>query len=196
MNCYPLLERFMTSEVSEVPTSPTFATHHAHFARMSKQQPRIELYIPAPPGSDKRQAYSYHLATRNLFAFIFGKPLVGEHLGTALITLFHSLHEFRTGDTDNIKDLMTYMDDEGYTDMKDRPTHALAILHLAEVFQLRDLYVEAFAHCCGMSDRIFLGPEYQVSQMIWWSHMCLTDRFRWCRRKPGSSCDRIWGKWR
>jgi hypothetical protein len=130
---------------------------------MSRQS-RIELYIPAPPGLNKQQALSYHLTTRNLFAFIFRRPLVGEHLGIALIRLLHSMQEFRTADADNLGDLMAYMDKEGYSGLKDRPTHALAVLHFAEVFQLRDLYVEAFAHCCGMSGRLFLGPEYQVSR--------------------------------
>lgn len=159
-NCYPLLERCMTNEISE--TTSSLADQHVHLARLSRQ-PRIELYIPAPPGSDKRQAFIYHLATRNLFAFIFRRSLVGEHLGTAIINLLHSLLEFRSTDADNITDLISYMDEEGYLDLKSQPTHALAVLHFAEVCQVRDLYIEAFAHCCGMSDRLFLGLEYQVS---------------------------------
>lgn len=164
-NCYPLLERFMTNEVSELPpsTGPT-QDQHTHFAKMGKQS-RIELYIPAPPGSDRQQAYTYHLTTRNLFAFIFRRSLVGEHLGVALINLLHTMQESRTADADNVADLMSYMDEEGYLDIKDRPAHALAMLHLAETFQFRELYVEAFAHCCGMKDRIFLISEYQVRQM-------------------------------
>ncbi|KAM0820545.1 hypothetical protein AB5N19_06364 [Seiridium cardinale] len=161
-NCYPLLERFMTREVSEVPAPlDSDQNHHARFARMSRQ-PRIELYIPAPPGSDKQQAFNYHLGTRNLFAFVFRRSLVGEHLGTALISLLRSMHELRIADADNLTDLLGYVDEEGYLDMKDRPVHALAMLHFAEAFQLRNVYIEAFAHCCGMSERLFLSPEYQL----------------------------------
>ncbi|KAI0415803.1 hypothetical protein F5X98DRAFT_208018 [Xylaria grammica] len=123
---------------------------------------QIELFIPAPPKSDKRHSYNYHLATRNLFAFVFRRSMVGECLGGALIALYNSLHQFRTPDADNLQDLMSYMDEEGYLDFNNQPTYALAILHLAETFQLRGLYIDAFAHCCGMSDRIFLIPEYQL----------------------------------
>ena len=54
---------------------------------------------------------------------------------------------------------------EGYLNFQCQPTHALAVLHLAEVLHFRDLYIDAFAHCCGMSDQLFLGPEYQVSSL-------------------------------
>lgn len=158
----------MTNEVPETAlSSENGRDQHAHFAKLS-QQSRIELYIPAPPGSDKQQAYNYHLATRNLIAFIFRRSLVGEHLGGALISLLHSMHESRTIDVDNLSDLMGYMDEEGYLDLKDRPAHALALLHFAETFQLRDLYIEAFAHCCGMHDRLFGNSEYQVRRDTYW----------------------------
>ncbi|KAI0910455.1 hypothetical protein F4823DRAFT_372133 [Ustulina deusta] len=123
---------------------------------------KIELFIPAPPKSDKRHSYNYHLATRNLFAFIFRRSMVGVCLGNALITLMHSLYRFRTPNADNVQDLIGYMDEEGYLNLNGQPTYALAILHLAEAFQLRELYIDAFAHCCGMSGQLFLAPEYQL----------------------------------
>ncbi|KAH8203357.1 hypothetical protein TruAng_002452 [Truncatella angustata] len=164
-NCYPLLDRFTTNEVSEIASSSETAPDHAHYARMSNQ-PRIELYIPAPPGSDKQQAYKYHIKTRNFFAFVFRRSLVGEYLGEALENLRQSVQEFRAADADNMADLMGYMDEEGYLDMKNQPTHALAVIRFAEAFQIHDLYVEAFAHCCGMSNRLFLSPEYQLISSV------------------------------
>lgn len=89
--------------------------------------------------------------------------MVGENLGGALITLMHSMHEFRSKHADNVQDLMDYLDEEGYLNLRNHPIHALAVLHLAETFQLRDMYIDAFAHCCGMSDQLFTVPEYQVS---------------------------------
>lgn len=87
--------------------------------------------------------------------------MVGENLGGALITLMHSMHEFRSKHADNVQDLMDYLDEEGYLNLRNHPIHALAVLHLAETFQLRDMYIDAFAHCCGMSDQLFTVPEYQ-----------------------------------
>ncbi|GJC86021.1 hypothetical protein ColLi_08859 [Colletotrichum liriopes] len=122
---------------------------------------RIELYIPPPPMADKEQAFSYHLATRNFFAWIFRRSMVGEHLGTALIGLLNSMAEFRGNDEDNVRDLMSYLDEEGYLDIKGQPHHALALLHLAEFFQMKDMYIDAFSHCVGMSEELFYSPEYQ-----------------------------------
>lgn len=165
-NCYPLLERFTATEAWKTHPSLEFDTgYHTQFLQTSNQ-PRLELYMTAPYGLDRQQTFDYHVVTRNFFAFIFHRSLIGQHLGTSLISLLDSMHEFRTADVDNLSDLIAYMDEVGYLDMKRRPTHALAILHFAEVFHIRDLYIEAFAHCCGMSDRIFLGPEFQVSQYI------------------------------
>ncbi len=127
---------------------------------------KVDLYIPSPPGSDKSQALQYHLATRNFFAWVFRRSMVGEHLGNALAALMNSMHEFRSPDVDNIEELVSYLDEEGYLDMRGQPNHSLGILQLAEVFQLRDLYIDAFAHCTGMSDRLYVSSEYQVRVIV------------------------------
>lgn len=160
-NCYPLIDRFMARDIRRTP---------AGYARGDKGDParrsRIELFIPTPPRSDRQQSYRYHLATRNFIAYVLRRSMVGENLGTALTTLMHSMHEFRSKDVDNVEDMMSYLDEEGYLNFRNHPTHSLAILNLAENFQLRDLYINAFAHCCGMSDQLFTFPEYQVSLYI------------------------------
>ncbi|KAI1143945.1 hypothetical protein F5Y05DRAFT_11630 [Hypoxylon sp. FL0543] len=154
-NCYPFIDRFMGQ------TLRSSAVHVQDGNADPARRSRIELFIPAPPWSDKRQSYEYHLATRNFIAYVFRRSVVGENLGDSLITLMHSMHEFRTEDVDNTQDLMSYLDEEGYLNFRNQPTHALAILHLAEVFQLRELYINAFAHCCGMSDQLPASSEYQ-----------------------------------
>ena len=88
--------------------------------------------------------------------------MVGHTLGDALVGLLHSMHEFRSGVEDNVRDMMGYLDEEGYLDMANQPNHALAMLHLAELFQMKELYSRAFAHSVGMSDRLFSSTEYQV----------------------------------
>ncbi|KXH34401.1 hypothetical protein CSIM01_00312 [Colletotrichum simmondsii] len=159
--CHPFVKRFMARDMPETPGS--FHDQYDDLDRWNALNPneRIELYIPAPPMADKEQAFSYHLATRNFFAWIFRRSVVGEHLGTALIGLLNSMAEFRGNEQDNVSDLTSYLDEEGYYDIKGVPQHALAMLHLAEVFQLRDLYVDAFSHCVGMSEELFYSPEYQ-----------------------------------
>jgi hypothetical protein len=112
--------------------------------------------------SDKTQAFNYHLATRNFFAWVFRRSMVGCSLGSAIIGLLHSMHEFRSGVNDNVADMMDYFDEEGYLDMANQPNHALAMLHLAEFFQMRELYIRAFAHCVGMSEYLLDSPGFEV----------------------------------
>ncbi|KLU90222.1 hypothetical protein MAPG_09186 [Magnaporthiopsis poae ATCC 64411] len=128
---------------------------------------RVDLYIPAPPLSDRRQALAYHLATRNFFAWAMGRSMVGEHLGRALATLLESMHEFREAGADNVKDLIAYMDEEGYLDFNGLPGNALAVLYLAENFRMRDLYIDSFVHCVGMSEILYRCPEYHVRLTSW-----------------------------
>ncbi|KAH7171843.1 hypothetical protein DER46DRAFT_622709 [Fusarium sp. MPI-SDFR-AT-0072] len=87
--------------------------------------------------------------------------MVGYSLGGALIDLLHSMHEFRSGVDDNVSDMMEYFDEEGYLDMANQPNHALAMLQLAECFQMKELYIRAFAHCVGMSEYLFENAGFQ-----------------------------------
>ncbi|KAI1755501.1 hypothetical protein F4782DRAFT_407228 [Xylaria castorea] len=157
----PLIDKFMPRARFKPTQMNAYDCSEARSHHESPTGARIELFIPAPVELDKRHSYNYHLATRNLFAFIFRRSMVGECLGSTLITLMHSLQQFRTPDANNIQDLISYMDEEGYLDLNGQPTYASAMLLLGEAFQLRDLYIDAFAHCCGMSDRLYLASEYQ-----------------------------------
>ncbi|KAI8245868.1 hypothetical protein K4K57_000580 [Colletotrichum sp. SAR 10_99] len=159
--CHPFVRKFMSRDMPESPGS--FHDPYEDLDRWNALNPheRIELYIPAPPMADKEQAFAYHLATRNFFAWIFRRSVVGEHLGSALIGLMNSMTEFRSNGEDHMMDLHSYLDEEGYLDLKGHAHHALAILHLAEFFQVRDMYIDAFSHCVGMSEELFCSPEYQ-----------------------------------
>ena len=110
-NCYPLIRRFLARDSRDT-VEP--AEDHGGWARRlceSRTKEQVELYIPAPPESDEPGAYKYHLTIRNFFAFIFRRSMVGEHLGVALVDLMHSLHEYRTADVDNVRDLMAYLEE-------------------------------------------------------------------------------------
>lgn len=128
------------------------------------QNGRVDLYIPAPWSANQLRSYWYHLALRNLFAWVFRRSVVGEHLGHALIALANTLEKYRQPGADNKQDFLAYLDEEGYLDMREQPTHALAILRLAECYEMADLYLEAFAHCAGMSERLHKHNEYSVSE--------------------------------
>lgn len=116
--------------------------------------------------------------------------MVGNHLGNALVALNSSMHEFRDAGVDNKRDLLGYLDEEGYLDTRHQPNYALAILHVAENFELRDLYIDAFAHCVGMSERLYRSPEYSVSSS---SHPCISRPPTTSYLLLGSACADIYG---
>ena len=173
--CHPLFDRFLV---------PLPAKHHQYYVQLQLQQqhhhqgpglsdahqsgnsPRFDLYMPAPPTVSKEQAFLFHIGTRNFFAWLLRKPLVGRDLGWAMITLLNTMTAFRFHTENNVADLLFYLDEMGYCDMRNQPHFALASLHLAEFFHIRDLYIDAFAHCTGMCDRLFLSPEYLVGTSL------------------------------
>ncbi|KAI1742287.1 hypothetical protein F4680DRAFT_446353 [Xylaria scruposa] len=171
----PLIDKFVPTARFEPTQMNVYDCSEASSHPKRPTGARIELFIPAPVELDKCHSYNYHLATRNLFAFIFRRSMVGECLGSTLITLMHSLQQFRTPDANNIQDLIHYMDGEGYLDLNGQPTYALAMLLLGEAFQLRHLYIDAFAHCCGMGDQLYLASEYQF---VPWTTRELIQRTR------------------
>lgn len=159
--CRPLLDRFLAHELGESPISDISSSEDGEY--FNPPWPRkYEIYIPPPPTAERGQTFLYHMATRNFFAWIFGKPLVGTHLGGALVGLLNSMIEFRSVGEDSVQDILDYMDEEGYADMRSSPNHALAVLFFAEHFRFKDLWIDAFAHCTGMHERLAASPGFEV----------------------------------
>ncbi len=124
---------------------------------------KFGLYIPAPTSLNPVDAFRYHLTTRNLFACLFGKPIVGFHLGQALLDLLERMNGLSPSVNDNLRVLLAYMDHVGYLDFRECPDHALAALIFAERFELEGLWIDAFVHCAGMNDRLTESVEFEVS---------------------------------
>ena len=127
------------------------------------QNGRYDLYIPAPPSpslSNRNSSLRHLIRTRNFFAWLCGKPLVGENLGNALVNLLQNMIEWRSDDVDNLDDLRQYMDEMCYNDMSDAPEHAIAMLILAENLKDELLWAEAFGHVVGMWDACFECAGY------------------------------------
>lgn len=123
-----------------------------------------EIYIPAPAGLSKERAYTYHVVTRNCFAYAAGLPVVGDTLGDALTQLWDRLTEWQLT-TVSWDKLMGYCEEQGYLDFAEQPGHALASLVLAEHVQQKDLWIDAFSHAVGMQERLDLSPEMEGISM-------------------------------
>lgn len=150
MHCEPMFSHCTAEEIEE--------------SNRTEGRARVyDIFIPAPENCMREQAYSWHATTRNFFAFLFGKPLVGTHLGKALVDLHERLQLFRTCDVDNCEDMIAYMEGVGYLNFSHNMDHALAALFYAETFKLRDLWIDAFTHCVGMYGVLSASPEFEVS---------------------------------
>ncbi|PWO22103.1 hypothetical protein A1F97_07851, partial [Pyrenophora tritici-repentis] len=126
----------------------------------SRQASSVELFIPTPNEVTRQNAFRWHITTRNFFAFLLGKPLVGEHMGQAFVDLQERLCLFRPSDVNNREDFLDYIENQGYRDLVECTDYALASLFYAEHYKLRDVWVDAFAHCVGMNDSLILSPEF------------------------------------
>jgi hypothetical protein len=131
-------------------TTPSTSSTHTEY----------ELYIPAPDDSLREEAYSWHLTTRNFFAYITNKPLVGAKLGKTFIDLLERIQLFCPNKTSNNQDFFKYAQEQGYSTFVNRPDYALAFLNFAEKFKLKDLWIDSFAHCVGMNDQLDLSSEF------------------------------------
>lgn len=156
-DCFPLIERFLAPEADR------FRAPWGRRGYATSQAPRkLELYIPPPPGVTKADSFAYHLSTRNFLAWVYRRPLVGGYLGETLAELFGCMQELRRPDVDNLVDIIDYMEEQGYMDMRNNPYTAIAILHLSESFRLKGMYVDAFTHCVGMFSQLEQTPGYHL----------------------------------
>jgi hypothetical protein len=135
----------------------------------------IELYIPAPGEVSRTDAFDWHITTRNFFAFVLGKPLVGCHLGKTLVQLQERIRIVRPGNLENHQDLVSYLNQQGYMDFVECADYALAMLYYAEHYKLRDIWIDAFAHCVGMNESLALCAELEVCSSTQFRESLLTS---------------------
>jgi len=93
---------------------------------------------------------------------MFEKPLVGSRLGESLISLLERMDEYRSYPQENQDDILAFIDGQEYSDFRDCPDHALAILQFAEKSELRELWTDAFVHCAGMNNDLLASAEFEV----------------------------------
>lgn len=162
-NCRPLLERTCSFPVPETPPLPAQRHVNSDYFVPRETPIKYELFIPAPISLSRDDAMNFHLTTRNFFAWMFGKPIVSVRLGEALVSLRRRMDEWRPDQDENEDDFLAYIDDQGYTDFRDCPDHALAFLHWAEIFEHSELWTDAFVHCVGMNEQLVSSHEFSVS---------------------------------
>ncbi|EME39266.1 hypothetical protein DOTSEDRAFT_56706 [Dothistroma septosporum NZE10] len=120
--------------------------------------PFCDLFIAAPTELARAEAFLYHVCTRNYFAYLSSRPIVGETLGQALADLAHRIEAWHPESVGTTA-FLDYCQEQGYLDFANRPDYALAGMRLAELARIRHVWIDAFAHCVGMRDQLDNSPE-------------------------------------
>lgn len=157
------LEEFIKLSREGVAYEPTPKPKRVRFSTQDvASEPYLDLFVPSPPGLAKEEAHEFHITTRNLIAWVVGRPIVGVCLGKALIDLVERLKLYRPDHRRNKIQVTKYAISQGYTNYKDDAEHSLGILNFAEHIEDEKLWREAFVHCVGMRDRLNDSLQYKV----------------------------------
>ncbi|QIW96637.1 hypothetical protein AMS68_002155 [Peltaster fructicola] len=120
-----------------------------------------EIHISVPVGLSAKAASLYHITTRNYFAYLTKEPLVGTSLGLALRDVWQRIQRWH-GDEADVELFLEYCTALEYTTLTGSPHNATALLAFAESARLRTVWINAFAHCVGMHDRISKDSDFDI----------------------------------
>ena len=126
-----------------------------------------ELFFPAPLDVTTMENLRHHLTTRNVFALIFRKALVGFNIFQMLLDLHERLQLYMLPDSDNASVIINHIVSHHLDDVRAEPTSAAGLLAWCETSSVRwyEGWREAFVHCSGMYDQLKSTSEFfDVSQ--------------------------------
>ncbi|KAI9766639.1 MAG: hypothetical protein M1840_006450 [Geoglossum simile] len=122
-----------------------------------------EIYFPAPLNQSRTDTLRHHLTTRNFFALLLGKSLVGLSFCQALLDLYERLEMYMPPDSDNAGLMIDYIATKGFDDVRNDPASAIGLLIWSEGEGVRwqEGWREAYVNCAGMYNRLHNVQEYR-----------------------------------
>ncbi|KAK6353595.1 hypothetical protein TWF696_005558 [Orbilia brochopaga] len=116
---------------------------------------------PTRPGRNKEpnalDLLRHYVTIRNVFACIFGVSCVDLHEDDSAYPLFSDFVDRifmychgAGADSKFSETLSAFLEQSGLCDVRNDPVKAVALLRLADAFELKTFYHEAFSHCVGM----------------------------------------------
>lgn len=130
-----------------------------------------EIHFPAPDNASRPEILRHHITTRNIFALLVGKPLVGLTYYQALTDLHERLRLYMPQDVDCAHLLIRYLVRNRLHNVSNDPAAAAGLLAWSENIGIRwqEGWREAFVHCVGMYPDVRALPEARDI-----SHACRT----------------------
>jgi hypothetical protein len=119
--CQPLVQQCLVSMLNisspDHVVSKPLAYGSVHYS--VSQDTRSYLYLYPPEGLSRAEGYSYHITTRNFFAWLLGVPLVGTDPVSALLDLKARMDIWRNPDANNFEAVFEYARQQAYGDFEE-----------------------------------------------------------------------------
>lgn len=123
---------------------------------------RHEIHFPAPDDASRMEILRYHITTRNLFAFLLDKPLVGLTFYQALIDLHERLLMLMPREANCAELMMGFLMRNRLHNVCNDPAAAAGLLAYSEDDEVQwpEGWREGFVHCSGMYTNLRALPEF------------------------------------
>ena len=124
---------------------------------------RYQIHFPAPDGASRQDLLRYHLTTRNFFALLLSRPLVGLTFYQALIDLHQRLQLYLPGDPNCALIIIKCLMENNLHNVCNDPAAAAGLLAWSEDEEIcwQEGWREGFVHCSGMYTQLRTMPEFR-----------------------------------
>ena len=114
---------------------------------------QYKLYMDAQSAGSKVDVLRYHVTTRNFFAFLLRKPLVGFTFYQALVDLHERLDQCLSPGVDSAVALQSYLVMIGLVNVSNEPRAAAGLLAWSEDVRWNNGWREAYVLFQSMPSR-------------------------------------------
>lgn len=151
----------MTMSRSSHPRTNRTTTTSSHDA--TEAPVRYHIHFPGPDGAAGQGLLRYHLTTRNFFAFLLNRPLVGLTFYQALIDLHQRLQLYLPGDPNCALVMIRCLMENNLHNVCGDPAAAAGLLAWSEEEEIcwQEGWREGFVHCSGMYEQLRPLPEFR-----------------------------------
>ena len=158
------------NQPASIAASSTSSTRKGFFAPSISQQStesydgiRYEIYFPAPSDASRVDILRHHLTTRNFFALLLARPLVGLTFFQALIDLHERIRLYNPRDPNAALTIIKCLMENNLHNVCNDPAAAAGLLAWSEDEEVcwQEGWREGFVHCSGMYSQLRRLPEYR-----------------------------------
>lgn len=124
---------------------------------------RYEIHFPAPSDASRLDILRHHITTRNFFALLLAKPLVGLTFYQALIDLHQRLMLYIPQEPNCALIIIKCLMENSLHNVSNDPAAAAGLLAWSEDEEVcwQEGWREGFVHCSGMYGQLKDLPEFR-----------------------------------